>query len=88
MKICDQQIASNKVAMVFSIIQSLHGECFFSNRVITPQADKPAGGGQDSWLKDRKKRTAFNIKTMDSNRNKHVLLDEMFGYASVLFNDP
>jgi len=66
--------------------------CFYLlNRSMGNAFLKPcnhAWGGQASWLKDRKERTGFNIKTMGSTWNRHFLDVEIFRYVSVLSNDP
>jgi len=55
-------------------ITSLHGSCFFLNRV-------------NSWLKDRKERTESDTITIGSDQGSHFAADEMFRHASVLSND-
>jgi hypothetical protein len=59
------------------------------NRMITPEADKTAGGGQDSWqgIVKKKQENIFEI-SIDSMHYFKILLMIRFRYAPVFSNDP
>jgi hypothetical protein len=61
----------------------------FFNRMITPEADKPAWGGQDSRLGIEKKKlkTIFEI-SMGCLHNFKILLKIQFRCAPVYSHDP
>jgi hypothetical protein len=61
----------------------------FLNRMITPEADKPARGGQDSRqgiIKKKKQETIFDI-SIGSLHYFKILLNTQFRYAPVFSND-
>jgi hypothetical protein len=62
---------------------------FLLNRMITPEADKLAGGGQDSrqGIVKKKQETIFEISIGFMHCLK-ILLKIQFRYAPVFTNDP